>query len=384
MNYIEATYLLSSEKKFDPEVKIKDYIKKIFGDIKHLPEVADVDSFYDSDLKIHKALVKIKYPVILFRHDMSSVLSILYGEIVIPENIKLINLDFHPAFLDHFKGPNFGVKGIKDAVGIHHRPLIAGTLVALNGISREKFKDIVTLSAEGGLDIIRESEIFFDDAMIPFEERVKIASDIVSEFSQKSGKTILYSPFITGSITEITEKISMGIEQGIHLFTLNLFPLGFENLQFLSDTFRAGFIVNPGYPPFFFENDLFGIQPTVFYGRFLRMAGADLIIIPSPYRNRTTPHHRSVEVASSLTEHFEDIKPSMPVIYGDIKPKDVYSIFTDFGNQIVIDIKDAYTRHKKGIKEGAKAYMDIIECVVSGSSYEECKIINPDITDFDL
>ena len=384
MNYIQATYLLSSDKKFDPESRIKDYINKIFGNIRHKPEIVDVDSFYDSDLKVYKSLVRISYPVVLFRHDMSSILSILYGEIVVPENIRLISVDFHPAFLDHFKGPNLGIRGIKDAVGIHHRPLVAGTLVSLNGIDKEGFKNIIRQSSEGGLDIIRESEIFFDDAMIPFEERIKIASDIVSEFSQKFGKNILYAPFITGSITEISEKVNIGIEEGITLFTLNLFPLGFENLHFLSDTYKAGFIVNPGYPPFFFENDLFGIQPTVFYGRFLRMAGADLVIVPSPYRNKTTPHHRSVEVANSLTENFENINQSMPVIYGEIKPKDIYRIFTDFGNQVVIDIKDAYTTHKKGIKEGAKAYMDIIECVVTGSSFDECKTINPDILEFNL
>ena len=384
MNYIQATYLLSSYKRFDPESRIKDYIKKIFGNIRHKPEIVDVDSFYDTDLRIHKALIRINYPVVLFRHDMSSILSILYGEIAVPENIRLVSVDFHPAFLDHFKGSNLGVKGIKDAIGIHHRPLIAGTLVSLNGINKDEFKNIVRQSSEGGLDIIRESEIFFDDAMIPYEERVKIASDIVSESSQNSGKNILYAPFVTGSIMEISEKVNIGIEEGINLFTLNLFPLGFENLQFLSDTYKVGFIVNPGYPPFFFENDLFGIQPTVFFGRFLRMAGADLVIVPSPYRNETTPHHRSVEVANSLTENFEDINPSMPVIYGEIKPKDMYKIFADFGNQIVIDIKDAYTKHKKGIREGAKAYMDIIECVVTGSSFEECKTINPNILDFNL
>ena len=382
MNYIQATYLLSSDKRFDPESRIKEYIKKIFGNIKHSPEIVDVDSFYDSDLKLHKGLVRINYPVVLFRHDMSSILSILYGEMIVPENIRLISVDFHPAFLDHFKGPNLGVKGVKDIVGIHHRPLIAGTLVSLNGMNRDEFKNLVSMSSEGGLDIIRESEIFFDDSMIPYEERIKIASDIVSEFSHKFGKNILYAPFVTGSITEISEKISIGIEEGISLFTLNLFPLGFENLQFLSDTYKVGFIVNSGYPPFFFESDLFGIQPTVFFGRFLRMAGADIVIIPSPYRTKNIPHHRSVEVANSLTESFENIDPSMPVIYGEIKPKDMYKIFTDFGNQIVIDIKDTYTKHKKGVKEGAKAYMDVIECVVSGSSFDECKTINPDITEF--
>ncbi|MDQ7055270.1 MAG: hypothetical protein Q9M89_01680 [Persephonella sp.] len=85
---------------------------------------------------------------------------------------------------------------------------------------------------------------------------------------------------------------------------INLFPAGIESLHLLSETYRAGFLVNPGYPPFFYGNDYFGIEPSLFFGKLLRLAGADMLLVPSPYRHKEVPHHRSVEIASSVLESF--------------------------------------------------------------------------------
>ncbi|SNZ07986.1 2,3-diketo-5-methylthiopentyl-1-phosphate enolase [Persephonella hydrogeniphila] len=382
MNYIEATYLLSSDKKFRLEEQFENFIKDTFGEIRHSPEITEVETFFDSDAKVYKALLKVRFPVTLFRHDMYSVLSILYGELIIPENVKLVSVDFHPAFIDHFKGPNFGLKGVRELIEIHHRPIIIGTLKYLNGMDKNYFEDVVEKSAKGGLDIIREDELFFDDSFIPYKERVKIVKNIVKKYSEQYGKNIQYAPFLTGSLTEMSDKIETGIEEGIKIFVINLFPAGFENLQCLADTYQVAFIVNPGYPSFFYENDLFGIEPSVLFGKFIRISGGDLVLIPSPYRNKNVPHHRTAEISVSLQERFENINPSFPVLYGSIKPTDIYSIFNDFGNQIAIDIGGRYIQFKKGSDYGAKAYMDAVECVSTGTDIEECKSINPDIAEF--
>jgi len=353
MNYVEATYLLSSKKKFCPEGKVLKYIQNIFGGIdhKHFPIVDEVEEFYDSDYKLHKALVKIKFPVLIFQHDLYSILSLLYGEIVIPENARLISVDFPAIFIDHFKGPKYGLKGIREVVNEFHRPLLMVSLKPLNGITEGAFYIFLKDVADTGVDIIREDEFFFDDSLLEFSKRMEIVSSIMKD------KKSIYIPFLSGSWTEMSEKIKICKENGIDFFLVNLFPIGLEGLQFLSDTFNTGFLVNPGYPSFFYENDLFGIEPSILYGIFIRIAGGDMIMIPSPYRHRTVPHYRSVEVANSLTERFENIKPVFPVIYGEINPEDIYTIFKDFGNQVVIDIGNRFVQKRGNIEGGLNAYL---------------------------
>ncbi|WP_457639741.1 RuBisCO large subunit C-terminal-like domain-containing protein [Persephonella sp.] len=366
MNYIEATYLLSSRKKFNPAVRIEVYLKSVFGEIdhKHFPFPMEIEEFYDSDFKLHKALVKIKFPVIIFEHNLYSILTLLYGEIVIPENAKLISVEFPPVFVDHFKGPKLGIKGIRDLLEEHHRPLLMVAVKPMNGMTEEQYRHQLSGIAAGGVDLIREDENFFDDSFLEFEKRIKLAVSITE------GKR--YIPFLSGSIDTIKEKIKIATDYGIKLFLINMFPIGMEGLKSLSDQFSAGFLVNPGYPSFFYENDLFGIEPSVLYGRFIRLAGADMVFIPSPYRHKTVPHYRSVEVANSLTERFEDIKSSFPVVYGSITPENIYDIFKDFGSQVVIDICGEYRKYGKTSEEGVRIFSEALRCVMSGVPYERC------------
>ncbi|MBK3332055.1 hypothetical protein GWK41_03105 [Persephonella atlantica] len=370
MNFISATYLLSSEKRFSPEEKLKEYIKEIFGEGKFSPQISEVEYIHDRDSGLYKALIKIDFPVILFRHDLYSIFTLLYGELVLPENIKLIGVDFPLAFVDHFSGPNFGIKEIRDILGIHHRPLVSIPLKYTNGIKKKDFERLLKSIIDGNPDIVREDEIFFSDAYIPFYERIDTVCKIIESSSRKK---ILYLPVLAGSVNEIVDKIEFATERGINLFVINIFPVGIESLHLLSETYRVGFLVNPGYPPFFYENDNFGIEPSLFFGKLLRLAGADMVFIPSPYRHREVPHYRSVEIASSLLEDFYNISPSFPVVCGNIQDKDLSRIFSDFGNQVVIDTDNPIRLEE--ITEAVCSFMDMLECVISGITEEECKSI---------
>ncbi|MDQ7055268.1 MAG: hypothetical protein Q9M89_01670 [Persephonella sp.] len=58
MNFISATYILSSEEKFSPEEKLKEYIKEIFGEGRFSPEISEVEYIHDRDSGVYKALIR--------------------------------------------------------------------------------------------------------------------------------------------------------------------------------------------------------------------------------------------------------------------------------------------------------------------------------------
>ncbi len=333
MNFISATYLISSDKKFSPEDKFSSYIKELFGEGKFSPKISEAEYMYDEDSGLHKGLIKVDFPIVIFKHNIASILTLLYGELVVPENVKLIDIEFPPAFLDHFSGPNFGIDGIRYILNIKHRPLVSIPLKYTNGVEKEDFVTLLKSVIEGNPDIIREDELFLDDSYIPFEERINSVCRILDNYS----KNIIYAPLLHGNIVEIADKIDFASKKGIKAFLLNLFPIGIENLYFLSKKYKVAFLINPGYPPFFYEKDQFGIEPSLFFGKILRLAGADMIFIPSPFRHKIVPHYRSVEIANSLLESFENINKSFPVIYGGVSEKELYNIFSDFGSQVIID-----------------------------------------------
>ena len=383
MNYIEATYLLTSKEKIQPQQEVDKIIDFLSLSRTPLPvKLGEVEDFYDTDLKVYKVLFKVQFPVSLFRHDLYSILSLTYGEMILPYRIKLIDIDFPPAFLDHFKGANYGIKGIQDYLEIHHRPLLISTIRPAIGLKKEEIGEIFESLIDGGMDIVREDELFFNEGFAPFESRIDYLSQLKAKLQEKHSRKIVYAPFLSGNLEEIENKINFAVQKHIRIFVLNLFPLGFETVRYLSEKFEVGFILNLSYPSFFFENDDFGIQPDLLFGKLTRLSGGDMVLIPSPYRYKNIPHFKSVEIAESLREDFENIRPVYPVLYGDIYPHDLYKIFEDFGNLVAIDIGNNYQKHKAGITAGAKAYFDTLNCVVNSISLEECKSLSKELKEF--
>ena len=77
-----------------------------------------------SDVKERQFIVRIAYPWQNFGTQFSMMLSTVIGNISSSGKVKLIDLEFPSSFLKGFKGPKFGVEGIRDLLGVHNRPLL--------------------------------------------------------------------------------------------------------------------------------------------------------------------------------------------------------------------------------------------------------------------
>ena len=135
MNFIEATYLVEGIK----EESLKDFSENLalhlsiggWGEIpssKRKEYRKFTGKVIDAVYSEKKGLIKVALPVVIFEHRVSSIFSILAGRLPFMKNVKLIDVDFPPQFLDHFQGPKFGINGIRDILGLHHEPLLMTTI----------------------------------------------------------------------------------------------------------------------------------------------------------------------------------------------------------------------------------------------------------------
>ena len=86
----------------------------------------------DSDLTFYRCRVKIAHPHGNFGPRLPNLLTAACGEgtffspgITV---IKLLNIEFPDTFLNHFQGPKFGIKGLRDILGVYDRPLFLGVI----------------------------------------------------------------------------------------------------------------------------------------------------------------------------------------------------------------------------------------------------------------
>ncbi len=391
MNYINVTYLLSSNKKFNVQEKAKRLAEELtIGSKDNLNfnpklkayegKVVEYLDFYEKDKKIYKALITIGFPLILFKHDIPSLFTVIFGKLSMEKNIKLINIDFPPTYLDYFQGPRYGIAGIRELIGIKHEPLLMGVIKGAFGLSSEQYSQVFFQMASAGFDIIKDDEIFFDEATAPFEDRIEHCLKKADEAERTTGRKTLYVPNLIGHIDELYKKIEKGLEAGIKLFLINVVPYGFDVLQTLSQNLNAGFIAHPSFSGAIYQSDYTGIDSTLLIGKLMRLAGADAVIFPSPYKN--FPHTKSMEISTALKEDFENIKPSFPIPTGGISIEKIPQVYKDFGTQVIINTGGYPYTHPDGIFAGSKAYRDLLDCTMNGVSTEECRLASEELDKF--
>lgn len=66
-------------------------------------------------------IVRIAYPWANFGAQFAMMLSTVIGNISSSGKVKLLDLSFPPSFLAQFKGPKFGVQGIRKLLGVWDR-----------------------------------------------------------------------------------------------------------------------------------------------------------------------------------------------------------------------------------------------------------------------
>ncbi len=389
MNYIEVTYLLTTKGEIDPEKKAEDLALSLsiggYGDLP--PEKRNkiekftgrvLDTFSYKEGKRFKSIIKIGFPVILFEHTLVSILSIIYGKISFTEDIKIIDIDFPPAFLDHFSGPKYGINGIREITGIHHEPLLMSVIKPCVGLSTEEFAQEFFKHALGEVDLVKDDEIYFDDSLAPFEKRIEACVKKSEEAEKITGRKTLYIPHLTGRVDEIIQKAKRGVEAGARGFLINVIPYGFDILQRLAEEVDAFFIAHPSFSGTIFKTQHLGIRTPVFFGKVLRLAGADIVMFPSPYSG-VVEHTEAVETAENLRKDWEHINPSFPGIVGGLSPLNISTAFKDFGNQSVFVACGTAYMHPDGISAGLKAVRDALDCSITGVPLEECASASPEL-----
>lgn len=127
-----------------------------------------------SDVKERQFIVRIAYPWQNFGTQFSMMLSTVIGNISSSGKVKLIDLEFPSSFLKGFKGPKFGVEGIRDLLGVHNRPLLNNMIKPCIGLTPEKTAELAYEAAVGGVDVIKDDELVCDPPFCRLEDRVKM------------------------------------------------------------------------------------------------------------------------------------------------------------------------------------------------------------------
>jgi len=165
-------------------------------------------------LRKKKGKVKIAFPaanINIVSDGVSQLLCQIMGGQLDIDNIKkchVLDIQFPEQIKKFFKGPKYGIEGIREYTKCWDRPLLGGIVKPKTGIDAETLLCIVKEMVEGGVNFIKEDEIMSSPLFCPIEERVPVIMEYLKD------KNVVYAVCINSDPPHLLSRVQKVHELG--------------------------------------------------------------------------------------------------------------------------------------------------------------------------
>lgn len=334
----------------------------------HKGQVLSVQETGEETVYGRGAEVKIAYPAANFSADLPSILVTVFGKLSLDGAVRLTDLSLSEDLARSFPGPKFGVEGIREQTGAYGRPLLMSIFKGVIGRDMAYMEEQLQAQIAGGIDIVKDDEILFDNPLTPFEERIKLGKRVI----EQSGRKALYAVNLSGRTSALKEKAYRGIELGASAFLFNVFAYGLDVLQELAEdpAINVPIMAHPAVSGAFTSAPYHGFSTELMLGKLVRMAGADFTLFPSPYGSVALERPAALKTAEMALEASVH-KPAFPVPSAGIHPGLVPVLYEDFGQDSIINAGGGVHGHPSGAEGGGRAFRQAIDAVLASRTLEQ-------------
>ena len=257
---------------FPPDLIAEDDIRRhVIGRIESLEASGPASS-----------TVRISYAVETSGGELPQLLNVLFGNCSMYPGTRLVGLELPPGLLRSFRGPRFGVPGLRARLGVPSGPLLITALKPM-GLGPEALAEIAGTLARGGVDVIKDDHGLANQPFAPWEARVRACATAVREANEATAGRSLYLPSLNGPLDEMAERARIARDVGAGGLLVLPGLTGLDTMRWLAADDSIGLPIM-GHPAFLGSmviNEDMGIEHGLLLGTIYRLAGADMTVFPS-------------------------------------------------------------------------------------------------------
>jgi 2,3-diketo-5-methylthiopentyl-1-phosphate enolase len=353
------------------------HIAKVIG----VYEVPDYEYAVPPNLQTRQWFVQVAYPEVNIGEQIPMLLTTVVGNISMGGDIKLVDIRFPRKYVAGFKGPKFGIAGIRKILGVQKRPLLNNMIKPCTGYPLEVGAELFRQAALGGCDIIKDDELIADASFNSALGRVKRYMEIEKQVYEQTGERTLYTVNVTDKIPKVFESARRAVELGCNALMINYLAVGFPVLQALADdpSLNVPILGHMDVAGALYMSPWHGLSSHLVLGKLPRLAGADIVVIPAPYGKAPVIDYKFRNVARNLAFPLYQLKPAFPMASGGITPSMVSQVMTDLGNDIVIGSGGGIHAHPQGPVAGGKAFRQAIDAAMQKIPLSEYAKDHPEL-----
>jgi ribulose-bisphosphate carboxylase large chain len=318
---------------------------------------------------------RIAYPIELFEGgNMPNILSSVAGNVFglkTLRNLRLLDIEFPEKLVGSFKGPSFGIEGVRRLLKVPKRPLVGTIIKPKLGLKAANHAEVAYEAWAGGCDIVKDDENLSSQEFNPFEERFVKTLEMRDKAQRETGERKVYMVNITAETEIMLKRAEFAAAHGGEYVMVDILTCGWSALQSLRDqnlklvihAHRAGHAA-------FTKNSKHGIAMRPI-AKVARIIGVDQLHVGTVVGKMSETKQEVQDNVEALRASMSGIKPVLPVASGGLHPRLVPALMKLFGNDFVIQAGGGIHGHTDGTFAGATAMRQAVQAVMENETLEE-------------
>jgi ribulose-bisphosphate carboxylase large chain len=304
-------------------------------------------------------VASIRYAGDLLGRECSDLLNLLFGTSSLRSDVRLLSFTLTKGLLSSWRGPRYGMDGIRRAVGVSNRPLVCAVLKPL-GRTPNELGALATQFVQGGVDLIKDDQGLLDQPFCPFQERVAYCAEAIATGSAQRGRPCLYFAHISGAVDSMRKRAAQAKAVGVTGLLVAPGLTGFDALRTLAldETLALPIASHPSLLGSFVSRG--GLAPQVVYGLLPRLAGADMSIYPSFDTGYVMSKDDCVSVAVSCRQSWDHILPTMPSVGGRMGPDRIAELTQSLGREVIFVLGSRIQQDQRGVVAAIQEFQQVV------------------------
>jgi len=328
-------------------------------------------------LGVKRAVIQLGFPIEAWEPNVPMMLLSFAGNaFAFCSKLRLLDVCFPEKLVKNFKGPKFGIEGIRKILGVKDRPLILQIIKPKMGMTAKQTAQQVYKTALGGVDMVKDDEMASDTEYCKFEERLEAVMSAIHKAEDKTGKKVLYLINVTDEVDKIVEKARKAVEAGANGFLL-CYSAGPSMLRVLAEDpeIKVPILLHPSHMLAMIAKISWPVMAKI-----CRLCGADMMLTPSYWSGiPMVSLEESIRSAQVQLAPFFHIKRNWPMPAGGMYPGLLPILVSEFGTDIIVPAGGGILGHPDGYTAGARAMVQAAEAAAEGIPLDEAAKTRPEL-----
>ncbi len=337
---------------------------------------------------INDSYVKIAYPNDLFEEgNMPQILSSIAGNIFgmkALDGLRLVDVKWPKNILNSFKGPQYGIKGIRDLLKVKKRPITATVPKPKVGYYAEEHAQHGYEIWTGGVDLLKDDENLSNQRFNRFEKRLDLSMKMRDKAENETGERKSYLINITSEVDEMKRRAKLVKDFNNEYVMIDILTIGWAAVQTVrKECEKLGLAIHAhrAFHAAFDRNPNHGMSMKVL-AEIARMQGVDQLHIGGLGKlagDKTEVLNNYKKIAQNsnkadlevLEQNWYGMKNVLSVCSGGVHPGIIHRLIELLSMDIAVQVGGGVLGHPGGTRSGAKALRQAIDAYMDNISVKE-------------